>query len=212
MRYSRDESEFDRAVAFVDGTFAVALTLLITTLDIDNRASSFRSVSALADAVGPQFITFLISFAVISGYWLMHHRMVRSFVAIDTPTIVANLCLIAAIVLLPFSTASVGDPGTEDLPLPTVLMAVNIAAVSTLFTVVWLMACRRGLLDRAPTSREQRATVIDGLTPAAVFLGSIPLAYLVSPDIARLSWLLLLVLNPRVATLIARKRRLRNEG
>jgi hypothetical protein len=86
MRYSRDESEFDRAIAFVDGTFAVALTLLITTLDIEDRASSFASLSALADAVGPQFITFLVAFAVISGYWLMHHRMVASFVAIDTPT------------------------------------------------------------------------------------------------------------------------------
>jgi hypothetical protein len=51
MRYSHDESEFDRAIAFVDGTFAVALTLLITTLDIEDRASSFASLRL---ASGPQ--------------------------------------------------------------------------------------------------------------------------------------------------------------
>jgi uncharacterized membrane protein len=211
MRYSRDESEFDRAIGFVDATFALALTLLVTTLDIDNPASSFRSVSALADAVGPQFITFLIAFAVIGGYWLMHHRMVASFVAIDIPTIVANLCLIAGIVLLPFSTASIGDPGVADLPLPTVLMAINVAAVSTLHTVVWVIACRAGLLDHTPTSGEWRERVIDGLTPAAVFLASVPVAYLVSADVARLSWLSLLVVNP-FSALTARRRRLRDEA
>ncbi len=211
MRYSRDQSEFDRAIGFVDATFALALTLLVTTLDIENRASSFRSVSALADAVGPQFITFLIAFAVLGGYWLMHHRMVASFVAIDTPTIVANLCLIAGIVLLPFSTESVGDPGVADLPLPTVLMAINVAAVSTLHTVVWMIANRRGLLDHRLTSGEWRERVIDGLIPTAVFLASVPLAYLVSADVARLSWLSLLVVNP-VATSTARRRRLRDEA
>ena len=147
MRYSRDESEFDRAVAFIDAAFALALTLLVTSLDIDDRASAFGSLSSLGDAVGPQFVTFLIAFAVIASYWLQHHRMVASFVAIDVPTIVANLCLIAGIVLLPFSTASVGDPSVEDLPLPTALMAVNVAVVSVLYTVVWIVAASRGLID-----------------------------------------------------------------
>jgi uncharacterized membrane protein len=207
-RYSRDQSEFDRAIAFIDATFALALTLLITTLDVDDKASSFTSMSALADAVGPQFLTFLIAFAVIAGYWLMSHRMVASFVAIDYPTIVANLCLVAAIVLLPFSTAAVGDPDVDELALPTVLMAVNVAAVASLHTVVWATASRRGLLDHTPTSGEWRDKVINGLVPAAVFLASVPIAYLASPDVARLSWLSLLAINPAVGALTARSRRL----
>jgi uncharacterized membrane protein len=107
--------------------------------------------------------------------------MVAKFVAIDTPTIVANLGLIAAVVLLPFTTASVGDPEVADLPLPTVLMAVSIAAVSALSTLVWVIACRRGVLDHTPTSGEWRQTVINGSVPAAVFLASVPVAYLVTP-------------------------------
>jgi uncharacterized membrane protein len=206
-RYSRDQSEFDRAIAFIDATFALALTLLITTLDVDDKASSFTSMSALADAVGPQFLTFLIAFAVIAGYWLMSHRMVASFLAIDYPTIVANLCLVAAIVLLPFSTAAVGDPDVDELALPTVLMAVNVAAVASLQTLVWAIASRRGLLDHTATSGEWRDQVINGLLPAAVFLASVPIAYLVSPDVARSSWLSLLVINPLVGRLTAGSRR-----
>ena len=202
-RYSRDESEFDRAIAFIDATFAVALTLLITGLDVSDPSSAFRSLSALADAVGAQFISFVIAFTVIASYWLMHHRMVASFVALDTANIVANLCLLATIVLLPFSTASVGDPSTAELPLATALMAVNVAAVSTLYTVVWIMASRRRLLDQTPTAGEWRQHLLAGLAPAAVFLASIPIAYLASPDVARLSWLALVVVNPVVAGLAA---------
>jgi uncharacterized membrane protein len=212
VRYSRDAGEFDRAFAFIDATFAVALTLLVTTLEVDDVSSSLTSVSALFDAVGAQFITFVIAFAVIATYWLANHRMVANFVAIDTPTIVAHLFLIAAIVLLPFTTASVGDPDVADLPLPTVLMAVSIAAVSALHTLVWVVACRGGLLDHTPTTGEWREMVINGMAPAVVFLASVPIAYLVSPVAARLSWLSLLAVNPAVGALTARARRLSGEG
>ena len=212
MRYSRDKAEFDRAIAFIDGTFPVALTLLITTLDVGHAPSAFKSWSALASALGAQFVSFLIAFAVIAGYWLKHHRMVAGFVAFDTPTILANLCLIAGIVLLPFSTSAVGDPGGAGLALPTVLMAINVALVSVLYTVVWAFAARGGLLAPEPTSAEWRATVIDGLTPAAVFLASVPLAYLVSPAVARLSWLSLFVVNPLVGALTGGTGRQGREG
>lgn len=206
MRYSRDISEFDRAIAFIDGTFAVALTLLITTLDIGDKRSAFASLSSLADAVGPQFVAFLIAFAVIAGYWLLHHRMVARFVAVDTQTIVVNLFLVAAVVLLPFSTDSVGDPGVENLVIPTVLMAVNVAVVSSLYTLVWVTASRRALLDHTPDAVERREALVGGLTPAVVFFASVPLAFLVSPGVARLSWLSLLVLNPLLGRLTARDR------
>jgi uncharacterized membrane protein len=212
VRYPREATEFDRAIAFIDATFAVALTLLITTLAVDDPASSFASLSAFGDAVGAQLLAYAIAFAVIAAYWLAHHRMVAEFVAIDRPTIIANLFLIAAIVLLPFSTRSVGDPDVQNLALPTVLMAVNIAIVSLLDLLVWVMASRRGLLDHTPTTGESRKMVIDGLAPSAVFLGSVPIAYLASPDIARACWLALIVVNPAVGALTARARRLRGEG
>jgi uncharacterized membrane protein len=204
MRYSREQSEFDRAIGFIDATFALALTLLITTLDIDNRSKAFKSVSALYAAVGPQFLAFLIAFAVIASYWFAHHRMVSSFVAMDNRTLVTNLFLIAAVVLLPFTTSSVGDPGVANLPLPTVLMAIDIAAVSVLFTLVWVMATRGDLLSYKPSAGQRFQTLFSGLTPAVVFLASVPIAYLTAPYIARLSWLSLLVINPLAPVVAAR--------
>ena len=195
-RYGRDESEFDRAIGFVDATFALALTLLVTTLEIGDPASAWTDLGALYDAVGNQFLAFLIAFAVISSYWLAHHRLIASFTAIDTPVIVANLALIGAIVVLPFSTNDVGDPGVSDLALPTAVMAVNVALASTLHSLVYALAAHRGLLASRPSRRELTATLAAGLTPAIVFLASIPIAYLASPLAAQLSWTSLLAIGP----------------
>jgi uncharacterized membrane protein len=198
MRYKRDTKEFDRAIDFFDATFAVALTLLVTTLDLDDVQSSFTSLSALGDAIGAQFFAFVIAFALIATYWLANHQMVSSFVAIDRPTILVHLVLIGAVVLLPFTTASVGDPDAADLPLPTALMAVSLASVSALSVLVWVVAARRGLLDHTPTSSEWRENMVNGLIPVAVFLASVPIAYLVSPDAGRLLWIALIFINPVV--------------
>jgi uncharacterized membrane protein len=190
-RYSRDDSEFDRAIGFIDATFALALTLLITTLEVPDP-SAWDSLASLDDAVGAQVIAFAIAFAVIANYWLTHHRMVAAFTAIDYPVIVLNLFLVAAIVLLPFSTQAVGDPGIYDLPLPTALMAVNVAAASILHGAVYLLARRRGLISPRPGREEAIQYVVVSLAYAVVFLLSIPLAYATSPDLARTFWLVLI--------------------
>jgi uncharacterized membrane protein len=195
-RYGRGEAEFDRAIGFVDATYALALTLLVTTLEVGEDPRVWTDLGALGDAIGAQFFAFVISFAVIASYWLNHHRMIASFAAIDVPVIVANLVLIGAIVLLPFSTEAVGNPGVEDLPLPTALLAVNVAAASLLHTLVYVMAIRRGLVAARPSRDQFIGDLSGGLLPAAVFLISIPIAYLISPGAAQLFWLTLLLVGP----------------
>jgi uncharacterized membrane protein len=189
--YSRDQSEFDRAIGFVDATFALALTLLVTTLDVDRPGVAFSSLGALEDAVGAQFVSLAIAFAVIANYWLEHHRLIASFAAIDYTAIVVNLFLIAAIVLLPFSTQAVGDPGVQDLPLPTVIMAVNVVAASVFHTLVYLVAVRGKLLRTAPSRGEVWWFVVNALAAAVVFATSVPVAYLISPDAAKITWIAL---------------------
>ena len=194
-RYARDDSEFDRAIGFIDATFALALTLLITTLEVPGDATAWESLGSLDDALGAQFVAFSIAFVVISGYWLRHHRMVASFSAIDYPVIILNLGLVAAIVLLPFSTQAVGDPGIDDLALPTALMAANIAAASILHAAVYRLALHRGLISPQPSTAEANQYLLAGLSAAGVFLLSIPVAYILSPAWGRAFWLALIPLG-----------------
>ena len=94
--------------------------------------------------------------------------------------------------LLPFSTQAVGDPGIEDLALPTALMAVNIAAASMLHAAVYRLALHRGLMSPQPSSAEANQYLLNGLSAAGVFLLSIPVAYLLSPAWGRAFWLALI--------------------
>lgn len=194
-RYRREDAEFDRAVAFIDATFAVALTLLVTTLDIRTDPKSWSSLDAFYEAGGSQIVAFAVSFLIIAGYWLAHYQLFAGFDAIDIRIIVVNLAMLAAIVVLPFTTEYAGDPNIDHLPLPVAIVSVNIAAVSGAFTAVYAMARSRGVLKSSPTSRAFGFNVASMLAPAAVFLASVPIAYAVSPVAARLFWLTLVPVN-----------------
>lgn len=207
VRYSRDDSEFDRAIGFMDATFALALTLLVTTLDVDPIRSNWDSFGSLDDAVGSQVVAFAIAFAVIANFWVVNHRMVASFAGIDYPVIVALLGLIATIVVLPFSTEAVGNPELDDLALPTVVMAINVAAAATLGSFVYWLARKRDLLDPPPDRQEVLRNIVGGLIPAGVFLGSIPIAYLASPVAAKVSWLSLIAFNQVFDRLVPAQRK-----
>jgi hypothetical protein len=90
-------------------------------------------------------------------------------------------------------------------------MAINVAALSVLHTAVWMVADRGRLLDHTPSDGERFDIVSGGLAPAAVFLASVPIAYLATPDIARLSWLSVFVVKPLVSALARRLQRSRDD-
>jgi uncharacterized membrane protein len=194
--YQREDDEFGRAVGFFDATYALALTLLVTTLDVGDSRSNWIDLGALEDAVGSQFIAFLISFGVIAMFWLHNHRLLSLFAAIDLPLIILNLALVGTIVLLPFTTEAVGGGNVDDLPLPTTVYAANIAAASILNAVVYEVARRRRLLKQQPDRQTARTMILGALGPAAVFLISIPIAYLASAEAAHWFWLSIIVVAP----------------
>ena len=51
-RFARETPEFDRALAFFEGTYAVALTLLVTTLDGTDMPGAWANPAALWAAIG----------------------------------------------------------------------------------------------------------------------------------------------------------------
>ena len=134
--------------------------------------------------MGSQLVAFAISFVVIAMYWVAHYRLVASFGAIDIRLITVNLFLLAAIVILPFTTESAGDPAVDQLPLPAVVLSVNLAAVSIAFTLIYVVARDRGLLRVEHSRREFHWRAALFLAPGVVFLASIPVAYAVDPGIA----------------------------
>lgn len=193
--YPRESLEFGRALSFFDATFAVALTLLVTTLGHASRPQAWNSVETLISADGAQLIAFFLSFAVVSRYWLASHQFGASLVRLSTRLIVGTLVLLAGVVILPFSTEALG---AFHQPLATAVYAVNVAFISSIEAVLFILAWTEGLLETVPARRTALVNLVPQVLPPVVFLLSVPLAYLWSSAVARLSWLSLLLLMPPV--------------
>ena len=68
QQFARGTPEFDRALAFFDGTYAVALTLLVTTLDRTDEPAAWADPAALWAAIGTELVAFFLAFTVVAFY------------------------------------------------------------------------------------------------------------------------------------------------
>jgi len=176
--YGRGSEEFSRVLAFSDGLFAIAMTLLVVGIAVP-AVSDADSVGALWDAPGDQqedFISFFISFAVIGRYWLAHHQFFARLAAIDGRMIAINLVYLAFIAFLPFPTDLLGS--YFENPLSVTVYAVNVAAISGLEVVLFRHAHRTGLLRERWPEDVYRWGVLQSLSPVMFFLLSVPVAYI----------------------------------
>ena len=181
----RDEAEveFNRIVAFSDGVFAIAITLLVLGLAVPPHLSDLRR--ALLNNQD-DFIAYAISFAVLGRYWLAHHRFFSALERFDGRLMTLNLVYLACIALVPFTSAVLGDYSSHTEAV--VLYAINMIAVSSSFYAQVVYSSRAELLrpEAAPFERRNAAPV--NLVVIGVFALSIPVAF-VSPLAATLMWL-----------------------
>jgi uncharacterized membrane protein len=184
-RRDGNEIEFSRIVAFSDGVFAIAITLLVLNLSLGSDVPRDEIAAAIWDQRG-NFLAYAISFAVIGRFWLVHHRFFSEVTAFNNRLLSLNMLYLAFIVLIPFSSEVLGEYGGETASV--VVYAVNLSAC--VLIGMWMIsdAHRAGLTSGDALARREnrvRASFI-----AAVFIASIPLAFVV-PDWAPLLWLVL---------------------
>jgi uncharacterized membrane protein len=184
-RREGNEIEFARIVAFSDGVFAIAITLLVLALEIPDHLPHGESVGEALWDQRENLLAYALSFAVIGRFWVVHHRFFSDVTGFDGRLLSLNIFYLAWIVLIPFSSKVLGDHGGEAA---VVLYAANLSGV--VLTGLWMAADahRAGLTSIAPAAhREQR---LRSLYIAMVFLASIPVAF-VAPGLAPFMWLAL---------------------
>jgi uncharacterized membrane protein len=188
-------------VGFSDAIFAIAMTLLVLQIEVSGLPAGGGSardmVDALADAL-PEIASFAVSFYVIGRYWLAHHWFFSRLERIDRRLLSQNLAYLGLVAFLPFPTGLIGN--YEQNAIAFVVFALSMAAVSLMELVLYHHALQAGLLrPGVPAGIWKWVRLASGF-PVAVFIASIPIAFL-DTTVALLSWL---VLSP-VGYLINRK-------
>ncbi|HEX6310368.1 MAG TPA: TMEM175 family protein [Acidimicrobiia bacterium] len=188
--YERGREEFGRVLAFSDGLFAIAMTLLVVGIGVPTVQDA-QLGNALRDLL-PEIISFFVSFLVVGYYWLAHHRFFAQLRHLTTPLIVLNLVYLAAIAFVPFPTALVGK--YENEPVSVIMYAVTLGTASFLEAAM-LVAARRGACFHARVPDDlYRFALIASMLPVVVFAISIPIS-LASTSWALYSWLLIFPLE-----------------
>jgi uncharacterized membrane protein len=180
-----NEVEFSRIVAFSDGVFAIAITLLVLNLSVPEHLHGDDLTTVLWEQ-RQDLLAYAISFAVIGRFWVVHHRFFSSVVGFDGRLLALNLFYLGWIALFPFSAGVFGGHAGDTAAI--VLYALNLAGITLVGMLMATDAQRAGLAEMSPEEvREGRRRA---LVVAVVFLASIPVA-LLNPNVAPLLWLVL---------------------
>jgi TMEM175 potassium channel family protein len=187
-----EERAFDyaRTVSLSDCVFSIAMTLLVLNITVPMLSAGQHSQlgQRLLDQ-HQQFEAYGISFAVIALLWVRHHALFRGLDRIDGTVTALNLIYLGFVAFLPFPTRVLATYTNE--PASVALYAATGAVVSGIASLVRLHAIRADLLSpfgvREVARREHPAF------PPLIFLGSIPIAFVV-PRVAAYLWLLLVLM------------------
>jgi TMEM175 potassium channel family protein len=188
--------EFSRIVAFSDGVFAIAITLLVLQINIPPHLPAGDTLFDEILDEHRDFIAYGISFAVLGKLWLAHHRFFASVERFDPVLMGLNLLYLAWIVLVPFTSEVLGDYGDDSTSV--ILYAAIMAAVSITFQIQILYADRKDMIRPELREYVRQFSGAANFAIGVVFLLSIPVA-LISPLAATVMWLLVFVAGGRAA-------------
>ncbi|MGI8468589.1 MAG: TMEM175 family protein [Pyrinomonadaceae bacterium] len=124
----------ERVEAFSDGVFAIILTLLVLELRVPEIAnhSSFGQYAAAMLPLIPKFVSFVLSFVIISIHWVGHHYFFRHLRDAPLGLVWLNNLFLLWLCFMPFPTAMLGDHPTDQFPI--LLYGVNqLLAALTFF-------------------------------------------------------------------------------
>ncbi len=101
-----------RLEAFSDGVFSIAITLLIFDIKVPILTTGSLSNAVLGHQLSslvPQILIFVVSFMVLSVFWINHHYLFHSFAKkIDRGLNLLNLLFLMLVVFVPFSAEFIG--------------------------------------------------------------------------------------------------------
>jgi uncharacterized membrane protein len=186
-----------RVEAFSDGVFAIAITLLILAVGIEQAIAKGELTQQLRD-LWPAYIAYAVSFLTIGIMWVNHHLVFSHFERVDRPLLLLNILLLMCIAFTPFPTRVVAEhsQNAADRKAAALLYGGTMTLTAICFFAVWMYGSRRLLrpdADRRTVSGITRsylpgtpmyaaATLIAFFSPIAslIIFGSLAIFYAIS--------------------------------
>ena len=143
--YSNPESTVTtiRLEAFSDGVFAIAITLLIFGIKVPVVAGPDLSgeLKHQLIALWPSYLSFVVSFANISVFWIGHHHMFRMISRPNRTLLWLNNLFLMCVSFIPFPASLISLYGGERVALVIYCGSIMITGIA--FYSLWTYASTR---------------------------------------------------------------------
>jgi uncharacterized membrane protein len=158
--------EPNRVEAFSDGVFAIAITLLILAVGIEQAISGGDLGEQLLD-LWPAYIAYAVSFLTIGIMWANHHQIFRHFERVDRPLLLLNILLLMVISFTPFPTRVVAEhaQNASDRQAAALLYGTTMTITAICFFGVWFYGSRK--LLRPDADRREVSGITRSYLPGA---------------------------------------------
>jgi uncharacterized membrane protein len=183
----------DRMVAFSDGVFAIAITLLI--LEISVPESAFDNLwRGIADQ-WPAYLAYVTSFLTIGGLWAAHHAIFRRLQYANRELMVINLLLLMAVAFLPFPTKLMAEAihNKDATRAAVIFYGGTLLVISLLLSLLWGSIARdRRVLNPGVTEKEINAIALAATPNIGFYIAVIALA-IFAPRVAVFGYLVIAI-------------------
>ena len=98
-----------RLATLADGVFAIAMTLLVLDLRLPEELvhTNGELFSVLLELL-PSFESYVVSFIILSIFWVGHHNFFHFIERVDRPFLWINIVLLMLVSLVPFFASLLG--------------------------------------------------------------------------------------------------------
>ena len=185
----------EHVISFGDAIFAFAITFMTLSIDIPDLPPNLTESQLLSRLynVYPQVETYIISFAVISIFWVSYHQIFNFIKESHISMVYLNLLFLLLITFLSITTSLVINYGSYQAPY--VIYCIVVIMTSSLLAVIWWYATKNyRLVDKDINPLFVRGMMVNLILVPFVFAISILVSFF-DLNIAQYLWLIIAPLN-----------------
>ena len=136
-----------RLEALTDGVIAVAITLLVLDLHLEDHSS--KDFAEQLRERWPSFAAYVVSFSVIAAIWLAHYHLFRLATDVDDHVLITcSFLLLFFITTIPFTTAAYAGyllEGSDNARLAVIVYGSVMVGVAVSLMSIFERLVRAGL-------------------------------------------------------------------
>lgn len=158
----------NRLETLSDGVFAIVMTLLVIEIVVPElHSASDRELWEALSHLGPLFVGYFVSFAVLAMFWIAHNFFYGAFTKnVNRVLVLLNILYLSFVALIPFSAHLLGEYSTSRLAI--FLYGLNVFIIGILAWIVLRYALNSKEID---TDHLSRRLLVSGADPFGAHSG-----------------------------------------